>query len=41
METNDNNDQFEYLTLQETAEEQSLDFTPKEFSDYLGQKEIK
>lgn len=29
------------LTLQETAEERSLDFIPKTFDDYLGQKELK
>ncbi|MCX5922087.1 MAG: Holliday junction branch migration DNA helicase RuvB [Candidatus Dependentiae bacterium] len=29
------------LSLQETAEERSHDFTPKTFDDYLGQKELK
>ncbi len=34
-------EQFQYLTLQETPEEKSLDFVPKIFDDYLGQKELK
>ncbi len=34
-------EQFQYLTLQETAEEKSTDFIPKNFDDYLGQKELK
>jgi Holliday junction DNA helicase RuvB len=29
------------LTLQESAEDRSLDFTPTTFDDYLGQKELK
>lgn len=41
MEDNNNKDNFEYLSLQETAEECSLDFIPKEFDDYIGQKELK
>ena len=41
MEIKDNNNQFEYLSLQETAEEQSLDFIPKQFNDYIGQQELK
>src|SRR3990167_10935145 len=40
MEINDSN-QFEYLTLQETAEEKSLDFSPKKFADYIGQSTLK
>jgi Holliday junction DNA helicase RuvB len=39
METNLH--EINILTLQETAEERSLDFTPKTFDDYLGQKELK
>lgn len=30
-----------FITLQETAEEKSLDFNPKTFDDYIGQKELK
>ncbi len=29
------------ITLQETAEDRSVDFCPKTFDDYLGQKELK
>lgn len=32
---------IELLTQQETPEEQKLDFTPKTFDEYLGQKELK
>lgn len=32
---------IDILTLQETPEEQKLDFTPKTFEDYLGQEELK
>lgn len=41
MEINDKKVEFEYLTLQETAEERCLDFAPKKFDDYIGQKELK
>ena len=32
---------IDIITLQETPEEQSLDFSPKSFDDYLGQTELK
>ncbi len=32
---------IDIITLQETPEEQSLDFCPKSFDDYLGQTELK
>lgn len=32
---------LEFLTLQETPEEQQHDFIPQSFDDYLGQKELK
>lgn len=32
---------FEYLVMQETPEERSMDFAPKTFEDYLGQQELK
>lgn len=42
MDFNDSNkNNLEYLTLQETAEERSFDFLPKEFDHYIGQKELK
>lgn len=31
---------LDFLSLQETTEEQSYNFTPKTFDDYLGQKEM-
>ena len=33
--------QFEYLMMQETVQENLMDFLPKTFDDYLGQKELK
>jgi Holliday junction DNA helicase RuvB len=32
---------LDFISLQETAEERSLDFCPKTFDDYIGQKELK
>jgi len=32
---------LDIVSLQETVEERSLDFVPKSFDDYLGQKELK
>ena len=32
---------IDFITLQETPEVQLLDFTPKTFDDYCGQKELK
>ena len=34
-------EKLDFITLQETAEEKSLDFNPKTFDDYIGQKELK
>ena len=38
---NDSFNEINLLTLQDTPEERSHDFTPKTFDDYLGQKELK
>ncbi len=32
---------LDFITLQETPEERSLDFSPKTFDDYIGQQELK
>jgi Holliday junction DNA helicase RuvB len=32
---------LDFVSLQETAEDRSLDFCPKTFDDYIGQKELK
>jgi len=36
-----NMQEFEYLTIRETPEEQTHEFVPKTFDDYLGQDELK
>jgi len=34
-------EKLDFITLQEKAEDHALDFTPKTFDDYIGQKELK
>jgi Holliday junction DNA helicase RuvB len=34
-------EKLDFITLQETAEEKALDFTPRTFDDYIGQKDVK
>ena len=41
MNSKINNNEFDVISLQETAEDRQYSFTPKIFDDYLGQAELK